>query len=295
MYYEKAEYERLIEQSPVFVLDKYRERSRYRREVLKLVEYLYSYLMVIGKTKYEPYGVEIVEVAKRCISNFDPDSGVFIHYFNASWKMEYGHLIGKELIREDFHGIRFTEKQSRNYRKYMKLAQSMGKDIHSEEFNQRVAEAMGLTIDELYDLKQMSDFKPVNGTIMTTEGEEFSLIDQLESSVYVDTEMIDTEKAIEFLEVIQIVFEDLQDRQKPMMSKMITSRIALLVMEDPLLLNTLQKMPFFDKDMYVECISRGTAVEAKEISRELGVAEASTSRSWRIFKDKLRSADLQRR
>ena len=40
MYYEKSEYERLIAESPVFILDKDRERSRYRREDLKLVEYL---------------------------------------------------------------------------------------------------------------------------------------------------------------------------------------------------------------------------------------------------------------
>lgn len=290
MNYEKAEYERLIEESPVFILDKERERSRYRREALKLVEYLYGYLMAQNKAKYEPYGVEIVEVAKRCITNFDPGSGIFLHYFNSAWKTEYGHLLGKELVREDFHGIRFTEEQSRKYRKYMRLAKTMGHDTDSDEFDQKVAVAMGLSLEEIWSLKQMVNCKPVSGTVLNDQGEEYSLIDQIDSGLYTDAGMVETEKAIEYLEVIQVVFSGLQERQKPMMAKLITARLSLLVREDPLLFKVMQSMPYFDQEIFRTCISKGIAVEAKEISKLLGVTEASTSRSWKIFKEKLRSA-----
>lgn len=295
MYYEKSEYERLIAESPVFILDKDRERSRYRREALKLVEYLYCYLMLISKTKYEPYGVEIVEVAKRCISNFNPDTGVFLHYFNSTWKAVYGHLVGKELIRENFQGIHFTEEQSRNYKKYMKLVQSMGMETNAQEFEQKVAEAMGLTMSELKSLKQMVECKPISGIVLNDEGEEYSFIDQIDSGVYVDTGVLEAEKVKECLEVIQIVFDGLQDRQKPMMTKLITAKLSLLARDDTSLLKVFQKMSYFDEEIFNECVSRGMAVEAREISKLLGVAEASTSRSWKIFKQKLRLADLQRR
>ena len=295
MYYEKSEYERLISKSPVFMLDKNREYSRYKREVLKLLEYLYSYLMTINKTKYESYGVEIVEVATRCIRNFNPASGDFLHYFNAAWKTEYRHLTGKELIREEFHGIHFTEEQSRNYRKYMSLAQSMGRDIDSQEFDQKVAEAMCLTLGELSSLKQMVNSKPVRGTILNNEGEEYSFLDQFDSGTYTDSVIIEIEEALEYLKVIQSVFDTLQERQKPMMSKLITAKLTLYVREDSSLLKFFQSMSFFDDDVFKECLLRGSALEAKEISRIFGVAEASISRSWRTFKEKLYSADLQRR
>lgn len=295
MYYEKSEYERLIAESPVFMINKAQERSRYRREVLKLVEYLYGYLMLTSETKYEPYGVEIVEVANRCISNFNPDKGTFLHYFSSAWKTAYGHLVGKELVRETFQGIHFTEEQSRNYKKYMKLAQSMGMDTNAHKFDQKVAEAMGLTMGELSSLKQMVECKPVSGTILNDEGEEYSFIDQIDSGVYVDTGMLEAEKVKECLEVIQIVFHGLQDRQKPMMAKLITAKLSLLARDDTSLLKVLQKMSYFDEEIFNECVSRGMAVEAREISKLFGVAEASTSRSWKIFKQKLRLADLQRR
>lgn len=44
MYYEKSECERLIEESPLFQLDKELEPSAYRAASLKMVEYLYCYL-----------------------------------------------------------------------------------------------------------------------------------------------------------------------------------------------------------------------------------------------------------
>ena len=88
MKYDKAYYEKLITQSPVFTLDKEIEVSAYRREALKLVEYLYCYLLGINQSKYEPFGYEITVVAKRCIQNFSPAFGDFLHYFNAAWKKE---------------------------------------------------------------------------------------------------------------------------------------------------------------------------------------------------------------
>lgn len=295
MYYEKSEYERLITESPLFALDKEKERSKYRREALKLVEYLYCYLMVTNEAKYEPYGGEIVDVAKRCIKNYDPDTGVFLHYFNSAWKAEYGHLVGKELVKETYHGIHFTEEQSRNYRKYMKLTQSMGMDTSSEDFDRKVAEAMSLSMSELSALKEMVDCRPIYGTILNKYDEEYSFIDQIDSGTYVDAGIIETEKIAEYLDIIQLVFNGLQERQKSMMAMLITARMSLLIRDDTVLLELFRSKSYFNASVFQEYLQRSEAIGAKEISEQLGVAEASTSRSWKNFKEKLRSAGLKRR
>lgn len=288
MYYEKSECERLIKESPLFKLDKDQEPSAYRRESLKMVEYLYCYLMGLSRTKYEEYGLEIVDTAKRCIENYKPESGKFLHYFNASWKQMYGHIVGKELAKETFGGMHFTEDEERAFRKYIRLAQSMGQETDSDEFNQKVAEAMNLSEDKVVELRRMIESKPKSGTYTNDEGEEFSLLDQIDSGVYTDSSILTAENMREMLNEIQSVYDKLQDRQKLLMAKLITAKLALLIADSDELMRCFKNMTCFDYRIFEECIQRGEAVQAKEISDRLGVKEASTSRSWKAFKDKLK-------
>ena len=51
--FEKDKYEKLIDSSSLFSLDKEKERTAYKREALKMVEHLYCYLMSVNKSKYE--------------------------------------------------------------------------------------------------------------------------------------------------------------------------------------------------------------------------------------------------
>ena len=85
MNYDKDEYEQLIDSSLLFTFDRESEHIAYRREALKMVEYLYCYLMAENIRKYEPFGVEIVDTAKRCIENYKPELGRFLNYFSSAW------------------------------------------------------------------------------------------------------------------------------------------------------------------------------------------------------------------
>ena len=291
MLYDKDEYEKLIESSLLFSLDKERERTAYRREALKMVEYLYCYLMGVNTSKYEPYGVEIVDTAKRCIENYDPDAGRFLNYFSSAWKQTHGHLIGKELVRETFKGIHFTEGEERNFKKYMRLAQTMGLNTESPEFDERVAEAMGISAIEVDNLRNMINSNPTSGRYVNEEGEEYSLIDQIDSGNYTDAGIIQYEAAKEFLELLELTFDQLQERQKPMLAMLITSKLALLVNEDERLLECIKSKSFFDDSIFAESLQRGEQIRAKEIAEKFGGVEASVSRTWKMFREKMKSED----
>lgn len=287
MSYDKDEYEKLISTSPLFSLDKEKQRIAYKREALKMVEYLYCYLMAINAVKYEAFSVEIVDTAKRCIENYNPEAGHFINYFSAAWKQTYGHLVGKELVKDTFGGMHFTEEEARNFRKYMRLAQTKGFNTESSEFDERVADAMGITIAEVNSLRSMINCKPTSGRYINDEGEEYSFIDQLDSGVYADSDILHFETAKEFLDLIEITFNQLQERQKPMLAMLITSKIALLANEDDKLLNFIRKKTFFDGEVFEESLKRGEQIQAKEIAKRFGVVEASASRTWKSFKEKI--------
>ncbi len=291
MLYDRDEYEKLIDSSPLFSLDKEKERTAYKREALKMVEYLYCYLLGVNTSKYEPYGVEIVDTAKRCIENYNPEAGRFLNYFSSAWKQTYGHLVGKELVRETFKGIHFTEDEERNFKKYMRLAQNMGINTESPEFDDRVAEAMGISAAEVENLRYMVTFKPTAGSYVNEEGEEYSLIEQMDSGIYTDAGLIQYETAREFLNLLEHTFDQLQERQKPMLAMLITSKIALLIIEDERLLEFVKSKSFFDNSIFTESLHRGEQIQAKEIAVRFGVAEASASRTWKSFREKVKLED----
>lgn len=287
MGYDKDVYERLIDSSPLFFLDREKECTSYRREALKMVEYLYCYLMAVNTYKYEPYAVEIVDTAKRCIEKYDMSAGRFLNYFAASWKKTYGHLVGRELVRETFKGIHFAEEEERSFRKYMRLAQTMGIDTEAYGFDKKVAEAMGITPVEVTRLRDMINCKPTSGG----ECEEYSLIDRLDSGNYTDDNILQFETAVEFLNLIELTFDELRERQKPMIATLVTSKLAFLAGEDGRLVELLRHKSFFDEGIFEESIRRGRQIQAREVAERFGVVEASASRSWKTFKNKIKSED----
>ena len=287
MLYDKEEYEKLIDSSRLFSLDKEKERIAYKREALKMVEYLYCYLMATNAVKYEAFAEEIVDTAQQCIENYDSDAGRFLNYFSVAWKKNYRHLIGKELVKESFCGIHFTKEEERNFRKFMRLEQSLGVNTESSEFDEWLAEAIGITTAEVESLRSMISCKPTSGDYINDDGEEYSLFDQLDSGTYTDTGILDFETFVEYLDIIEITYDQLQERQKPMLAMLITSKIALLASEDDQRLNFIRKKSFFNEDTFEESLKRGKQIQAKEIAERFGVLEASASRTWKTFTEKI--------
>ncbi len=293
--FEKDEYEKLIDSSSLFTLDKEKERTAYKREALKMVEYLYCYLMAINKSKYEPYGVEIVDTAKRCIKNYNLESGRFLNYFKSAWKKTYGHVIGNELIKETYKGIHFTDGEERNLKKYMKLAHTMGINTDSPEFDERVAEAMGISVNEVDVLRKMIYVKPTSDSYTNDEGKEFSIIDRIDCGEYTGEELVHLENSKEFLDLLELVYDQLQARQKPMIAMLITTKIAVLINEDTRIYEYAKQKAYYDEDIFIESLRRGEQIPAKEIAGKCGVLEASASRSWKTFKDKIKTGNGRRK
>ena len=66
MRYEKEKCERLILESTLFSLNKEEQYSAYKRELYRMIENLYCYLMSINESAYEPpYMSHIINPAAR--------------------------------------------------------------------------------------------------------------------------------------------------------------------------------------------------------------------------------------
>ena len=130
---DKEKYEKLIQESPLFSLDKKAEPVAFRNARLKMIENIYLYLLSINKEKYEPYGCEITEIANYCIDKYDSTRSEFLHFFNYEWKKKFTYTKYEEGLEDTYKGVHVPENKIRAVRKYIKCAEKIEKKDKPEE------------------------------------------------------------------------------------------------------------------------------------------------------------------
>lgn len=284
MYYDRSKYEKLIKESPLFTLDRETENSAYKREKLKMVEYLYCYLLSINERGYEPYGKEIIEVAGRCIVNFDTSKGEFLHYFNSAWKQEYRHIMGDIELEKQYRGIKLTEEEKRDVKKYSKAKGENDTGYSKGELYEKVSRKMGVSVEKIQHLDQLSNLHVSGNVVTNSEGEEADLWDTISDGQSIESQLEDEESIEELLFKIEETFNHLQDRQKPIVSDMITVRIW-----DHLFgAINIEKYNFVSKDVCEEFARTRCLPNQRQIAEKHHKNEASVSRTLKEFLKKLK-------
>lgn len=283
MKYDKRLFEERIISSPLFSLDRETEITAYKRESYKMVENLYCYLMAVNERDYEPYGCEIMEVATRCINNYDASKGIFLHYFNSSWRQEYSHILGKSTSEQQFRGIKITEEERRGIQKYMKLAERLCSSCSRSELYERIASAMEIPVKKVELLAELSELRVVAPTARNVDGEEIDLWGQISDGASIEKEMEMADSVSDLLDLIEQAFCGLQARQKPIVSDMITAKILPILLKD----SAIQKYTFISIDVMSVFDLRGSCLTQREIAEKYGRNEASISRTLKDFTSKL--------
>lgn len=286
MQYDKQKYEKLISESPLFSLDREREYAVFKRESYRMIEFLYCYLLSVNQYEYEPYGCEITEVAIRCISNFDESKGVFLHYFNSAWKQEYSHIMGKKIEEEKYRGLRITEEDRRAVRKYIKLAQQMRMDCRADQLFEKLSLAMNLPIERIIELAQLNSVTVGSDSYIGDDGEEQSLWDQIRGNENVSQGIEAAEDIQELLRRLERTYGSLQQRQKPIVSDMITAKICTFLTEAEA-----GKFTFISDSVLERYRKNGTVPTQREIAQKYSRDEASISRTINNFLKKLKRED----
>ena len=283
MQYDKQKYENLISESPLFLLDREREYAAFKRESYRMIELLYCYLLSINRYEYEPYGCEITEVAIRCISNYDGSKGVFLHYFNSAWKQEYSHIMGRKLEEEKYRGLRIAEEDRRAVRKYIKLARQMSSVCSVDQLYKKLSMAMGLPVERIMELAQLDGVTVGSDSYIGDDGEEQSLWDQIPGNENISRRIETAEDIEELLHRLESAYGSLQERQKPIVSDMITARICTFLTEAEA-----GRFTFISNSVMEKYKKDGSVPTQRDIAQKYGRDEASISRTVNNFLRKLK-------
>lgn len=281
---EKIKYEKLIAESPLFELDKIKQNTAYRAETYRMKEYLFQYLMAINTEKYGGCGLEITEVATRCIQNFDGEKGEFLHYFNAAWKKEFSRIVMKKSEEDKFHGMYFSEEQRRSLRRFLRFVKTRGIEIDSPDYINKIADLMGLSKEEIMEVVKLYSVTVVSDSSSNEDGEKFNIIDLFRSTDSAEESILQNEKCVELLKCIDRVYYSLQERQKPMFSDIFTIKLceSLVGMDIPI-----DEIDFINKELIDEYKKTGVAVSQRGLAKKYGRDEASISRTIKEFIKKL--------
>ena len=205
---------------------------------------------------------------------------------NSAWKQEYSHIMGKKLEEEKYRGLRITEEDRRAVRKYIKLAQQMRMDCRADQLFEKLSLAMNLPIERIIELAQLNSVTVGSDSYIGDNGEEQSLWDQIRGNENVSQGIEAAEDIQKLLRRLERAYESLQQRQKPIVSDMITAKICTFLTEAEA-----GKFTFISESVLERYRKNGTVPTQRDIAQKYGRDEASISRTINNFLKKLKRED----
>ena len=281
------ELENLIRNTVLFDIDSEKEPCKYRTESLKLVELLYKYLCSINQAKYEVMGMEIVEIGQRCIKSFSKDKGDFINYFMVSIKNAVNKFKSTEAIEEKYGGMHIAAGELKMVRVISKYIKARNSSALPKEVLEKICNETGSDLENvlrcsaLYENNQLT-----SNVIMGEDGKEISVFDSIaapEDRGMLEGESEKAETINKYIQALEEAYDKCQQRQKPLLSKVLTVRLAFEFKDNPEVLKVLKKAGFFDLKIFTEQQKLGYQISNRAIAEQLGILEQSLSRTYRNF------------
>lgn len=288
----REEYENLINNSPLFEIDKESSPALYKSErynfLTLLTEYYSGY--IYKKKPLEEYSMTLMETAIECIKYYDRSKGEFLHLFNSLMKRDLRIAQAKEILEERRQGIKVSSETDKLICKVLAFAESKNLDIYDITVQEKIAKGFGIDLNKLQELLRLNyDAVAVSSTVTTEDDEEIELFDlQASSEKTQEDKLVDESAFIALLDRIDSVFATVQERQKRLLSMLLTIEVVKACNED---LETARQFltgkQLFNEKIITYYTMNGELPTAKQIGEQCGVSEQSVSRTYKTFKEKL--------
>lgn len=289
----REELENLINDSPLFSIDKDSSPELYKTERYKFLTLLTDYyrFYIYPNKPLDSYSMTLMETAVECIKYYDKDKGEFLHLFNKAMKRELEIAKAKELIDERRQGIRISGDDDKLIRKIMAFVNSKGLDASCIDVQEKIAKVLGVNVQKVQELIRINDDAvAVSSTVKNDDGEEVDLFDlQISHEKSAEEKLVEDSAIAELVDRINTVFISVQDRQKKLLSMVLTAEIIKAFdCDTEKAKEILYGKELFNKEIFDYCLHNGELPTAKQIGVLCGVSEQSLSRAYKNFKEKLK-------
>lgn len=280
-------YETEIASSVLFSLDKEKQPTAYSREVRKMTNHLIEYLYAVDEAYYANFGVEIMKTIASCIGKYSSEKGQFLHYFRASIKTACVYATAEQKASERRGGLHITAKVKKLMPQVAKYLEKKGIDPDRIEEEQItfVADYFGQSEKVIRDVIEANQFSNVVYDKKTNvDGETLSVFDLISSGEAVDARLKTEEHCKEILNQIELAFSHCQERQKPLLSELLTARLCESeIFDDTDLHIAYSDYTFINKNVVREYILNHTIFSDAEIALKYEKYAESVSRTLKEF------------
>lgn len=292
--YTREEFENLINNSPIFDIDKQINRELYKSEKYVLLTLLTDYYRsyIFPHYPIDEYGYTLIVTATECLKYYDSTKGKFLHLFNSSFKRDLGIERAKKIIDEHRKGINLATYDEQMIIKITSLARSRNIDICDSAAQAKIATILNISVDKVTELIYINlNAVAVASTVTNEYGDEMELADLREDKeATAEDALIARESLSELIANIDDVFKTVQERQKRLLSLLLTTEIIKAIECDLKTADELLKAcAFCNKEIFAWCTNYGNIPTSKQIGEICGVSEQSISRTYKNFKVKLKN------
>ncbi len=301
MWKTREEYERLINESPLFDMNREDNPSAYDRErnrLLTNLAYFYKYYICV-RIPQESYEYSLVVAADDCVKRYDSRKGEFLNFFGVVFKKKYNHDKYHNKMDVKRGGLTFSRKEERQIKEITRYARSKKLELSDATVQEEIAKLIGESRETVAWLIQADRNAVIADNEVYADAEdgddgEISLLDRIPD------ESADIEGYLDQIDLIGVVpddieymdelFQDQQERMQPMLSMLLTAAVITYCESD--LIETeslLEEISFRNEEEIEFCRANGRVHTQKEIGECFDVLEQSVSRTYRIFRDKLKA------
>jgi hypothetical protein len=287
----KREYlEDVINGSKVFSIDGIIDGELFVAEERRFLADL-AELMSIARKDFDKIGYEIICTAKSCIKAYKPDCGNFLYYFNAALKKTLFTQKAREIMSEKRGGLTLDRKTDQVIRRILKYKTVCGIDINDDESVNKTAEALNISPEKVIEAMAINRdimVKSGNTPVTNKDGVADELFDFIASKTAMPDEVLINEEAVKmYILSIDTAFREQQERTKPLLAKLLTARLLKSLDDISLIEKFIPGISFVDHELYARYKRNGTVPAAKEIAESRGIMEASASRTFKTFIEKV--------
>ena len=285
-----------INNSPIFELNPNTDSTEYKLEENKLFGNVYEYLLLIKPcrdgepSKYAQYSLEILQVIKRCVKNYDAEKGEFLKYFNYAWKREF-YILSGDNSDADEYSVKIS---SYNIKRIRKLKQIYGEssDLSAVEIDDKICKTLNINHNKYVELITLSKSKAIYELKDDIDEDDEDDGNDVKSYVITwdedaDIEFTKYDSIMSIMDRVEDKFNIRQERQKTKVAKILTNSILYWCSGDAFIVSALKGRAFFDEEVYEFFETNKRPMMKKELAESLNVKPSDISRTKKDLENNL--------
>ncbi len=295
MKYTREQYEKMINESILFQIDKEKDSALFNQEkytLMNLLLELYRYYIYVNRP-LDNYSMELVESANECIKHYDSSIGKpFLNLFNYVMKRNMYISNAKKAMDKHRRGIVLSRDDNKSIKIIINYVESKGSDLNSQETHKQLAKVLNISVNEVQNLIRINQNAiTVSSTVTNDDGEEVELYDiQSKKDDSPEDIALQLDNARQIALSIDAVYKNQQNRAgtKKLLSKLLTKDFIKSIYDLEQLKVILKGVSFVDEEIIKNHLKENSIPSAKQIASESGISEQSASRTYRNFLEKFK-------